>query len=346
MGSDPVMMPEKRIKGIRGWLLLAGVFAAGVTVGMFAAGRLPCLAKRPVIHLHRTLRLSGYRYVNPLLECEIYQDQLDNHELEPFKYKVERLIKERVAKGDAQTVSVYFRNLNDGPWFGINSREKFSPASLMKVPVMIGWLKKAESDPRLLKKTLVYDDGEDWNEQQNIKPSIAIVQGKGYTVEDLIFRMMAYSDNNAWHLLFKNIDVAYLDHILADLDVNYDPDKDEDFMTVKAYSSFYRVLYNASYLSREMSEKALAYLALEDFKDGILAGVPAGVDVASKFGERTLGANREIKQLHEFGIVYFPKNPYLLGVMTRGADFSRLTGVIRDISRLVYEEVDRSAKVK
>jgi beta-lactamase class A len=269
---------------------------------------------------------------------------VDNSELEPFKYKVERLIKERVAAGEIKAVSVYFRDLNDGPWFGINSQEQFSPASLMKLPVMIGWLKKAEADPTLLKRTLTFDDGEDWNAQQNIKPQVAIERGKKYTVEDLIYRMMAHSDNNAWHLLFKNIDVNYLDKILADLNVNYDPTKEEDFMTVKAYSSIYRILYNASYLSKGMSEKALEYLVHIDFKDGIVAGVPAGVTVASKFGERTLGNNGEIKQLHEFGIVYYPKSPYLLGVMTRGEDFGRSAAVIRDISHLVYEEINRQSK--
>lgn len=328
---------------LRTRMLILAAFVIGVAVGIGVARFHHAFGTKPD-HTHRSLRLAGYRYVNPLLECEIYQDQLDNSELEPFKYKVERLIKERVATGEVKTVSVYFRDLNDGPWFGINSREQFSPASLMKLPVMIGWLKKAEADPTLLKRTLTFDDGEDWNAQQNIKPQVAIERGKKYTVEDLIYRMMAHSDNNAWHLLFKNIDVNFLDKILADLNVNYDPTKEEDFMTVKAYSSIYRILYNASYLSKEMSEKALEYLVHIDFKDGIVAGVPAGVTVASKFGERTLGNNGEIKQLHEFGIVYYPKSPYLLGIMTRGEDFGRSAGVIRDISRLVYEEINRQIK--
>ncbi len=76
----------------------------------------------------------------------------------------------------------------------------------------------------------------------------------------------------------------------------------------------------------------------------VVAGVPSTVDVAHKFGERTTLASdtesTETKQLHDCGIVYFPENPYLLCVMTRGTDFKVLEGIISDISRMVYEEVD------
>jgi beta-lactamase class A len=106
------------------------------------------------------------------------------------------------------------------------------------------------------------------------------------------------------------------------------------------------VLYNASYLNRELSEKALKHLSSSVFREGIIAGTPPGVEIASKFGERTIHVSDEepdIMQLHDFGIIYFPKHPYLLGVMTRGKDFKELGKVIRDISHEVYEEVYRQS---
>jgi len=60
--------------------------------------------------------------------------------------------------------------------------------------------------------------------------------------------------------------------------------------------------------------------------------------VASRFGERAHGP-AGAKQLHDCGIVYCPRRPYLLCVMTRGDDFQELTGTIRDLSRLVYSDV-------
>lgn len=293
---------------------------------------------------HHHSHMSGFRYTNPLLDCEISAEENHDRELKPFKYKVKEFIEQAKAQQRAESVSVYFRDLDNGTSFGVNSRQKFSPASLMKVPVMMGYLKKAEADPAILKQVMVFDGKEDWNAMQNLKPAQTIVAGKEYTVDDLISRMMKYSDNNAWSVLFKNIGPGYLDRILSEIHVDYDPSKSENFMSVKAYASFYRVLYNASYLSRPMSEKALEYLASSDFNQGIMAGVPAGTTVVTKFGERILDERPEMKQLHEFGIVYYKKHPYLLGIMTQGRDFKSLTEVLRDISRLIYAEVDGHAQ--
>ncbi len=331
--------PENMNRGI--WILGIALFLAGGATGFILEKG---MKDRRAGHPHHAVRQSGYRYINPLLECELAQEYIRNNRLGSIKKKVHKLIKEKVAAGEAQDIAIYFRDLQDGPWFGINEKVMFSPASLMKLPVLIAYLKLAEVDPGVLQRKLVWDDAEKWSSIQNIKPAVLIERGKSYTVDDLLYRMMAYSDNDAWHLLFKNLNFRDMDKILDEVGVDYDPVKEEDLMTVKAYSSLLRVLYNATYLSRPMSEKALDLLAKVDFKEGIVAGIPAGVPVASKFGERTIGMQNEVKQLHEFGIIYYPKNHYLLGVMTRGKDFARLSGVIRDISRLIYSEVDLNVR--
>ncbi len=68
-------------------------------------------------------------------------------ELKPFQYKVNSLIAEAVQNGDAAAVSIYFRDLNNGNWFGIGEREKFSQKSLLKIPVMIAYFKWSETNP-------------------------------------------------------------------------------------------------------------------------------------------------------------------------------------------------------
>lgn len=94
---------------------------------------------------------------------------------------------------------------------------------------------------------------------------------------------------------------------------------------------------SARIMSLEHSEKVLSLLAQSEFDQGTASGVPKDVRVANKFGERFIGNE---KQLHDCGIVYFPQNPYLLCVMTRGKDFHELAGVISAISQMVYEEID------
>jgi len=90
------------------------------------------------------IRKGVFKYTNPLLDCEIAENSLLNKELNPFKDKVIEFIKKEKENGAFLDISVYFRDLNNGPWFGINENDMFSPASLLKVPLMMLYFKLAE----------------------------------------------------------------------------------------------------------------------------------------------------------------------------------------------------------
>lgn len=297
------------------------------------------------VHKHRLVKAAGFRYTSPLLDVELPEGLKVNREPIPFKYKIKDLVQRQIQSGKAQKISVYYRDLQDGPWFGINLKQEFDPASMMKVPVMIAWLKRAEKDPHVLKQTFVYDGSRDLVAQQSIKPARSISPGASYSVDELLRYMLNYSDNNATSLLFNNLKTEEINDVMDGMDVANNPRNDTNSISVHGYSGFFRILYNASYLNREMSEKALQLLSLQEFPQGIYAGVPRGTIVASKFGEHDWLKRGEDKQLHEFGIVYHPNGHYILGVMTQGNDFERQAEIIRDISRLIYEELASTAKL-
>jgi hypothetical protein len=91
-----------------------------------------------------------------------------------------------------------------------------------------------------------------------------------------------------------------------------------------------------------MSEKGLEMLSKIDFKDGIRKSLPATVTVADKFGEYYLinGLTETNHQLHDCGIVYHSKHPYILCIMTKGSTNEGLEKVIQDLSKKVFESVD------
>ena len=264
-------------------------------------------------------------------------------ELLPFHHKVAALIEDKKKANWATHVSVYFREMNNGLSFSIHGQEKFTPASLVKVPLMIAYLKWAETNPGLLSRKMVFNMA-DATASQTYKPAMALEQGKAYTVDELLYRAIVYSDNNAYFLLFASIDPRVLHRVYTDLGLEVPKVRNrDDYMSVVEYASFFRMLYNASYLNKELSEKALQYLSEVDFKQGLVGGVPPGTVVAHKFGEKVFGSSAEIKQLHDCGIVYYPGHPYLLCVMSRGDTFEYLDDTIRQISSLIYQEVRRSA---
>ncbi len=259
------------------------------------------------------------------------------------------LIESTLKSGDAASVSVYFRDLNNGNWFGIGEHDKFLPKDLIKVPLMIAYFKWAESNPLVLRKTLTYVGNNRIVMRQLDNPAKKQLEpGKTYSVNDLIFRMIAYDDSAAYALLHAHLPSGRLEKIYSDLSVEYNPQKQDDFLSLREYASFYRVLYNASYLSEEMSEKALRYLSKATSWDGMEAGIPPNIEIASKWGEQTSliaeeGEKQELRQLHEFGIIYHPNRPFLLGIVTRGTNVARMARVIRDINHLVFQEVDKQS---
>lgn len=288
----------------------------------------------------------NYKYINPILECE--PNISLNSKLTPLKKSIEAIINQEINDKNITFASIYYRDLNNGPWFGINEKELFSPASLIKVPILIAYLKKAEIDPSILQKklTIIEDPASD-NRIQNIKPSQATIKSFEYTIEELLEKMIVYSDNNAYITLTDNLTTEETLKVYQDLDVDISKafsNPDGNIVTVKAYASFFRILFNASYLNKDMSEKALRLLNQVDFKDALAAGVPKNINVSHKFGERKYLDTNEI-QFHDCGIIYHSTNPYLLCVMTKTTkSMNQAISTIKHISQEVYQEIDSQIK--
>lgn len=326
------------------FIVIAGAFALGVLIGrstwLFSTGPEEQSKHAPNVW-------NEFRFIRPSLLAEDTEGSRKIRELKPFRYKVNALIDEKISQDEASSVSVYFRDLNNGNWFGINESERFSPERQLKLPLMIAYFKWSETNPLVFRKKLVlHSHGP---EPRYLKPKEPLKPGKSYTVNELIFRMIASGDNDAYELLAANIPPKHIERVFADLYVNYHPSQKEDYLSLSAYASFFRVLFNASYLSEDMSEKALRYLSQSNFRSGMAAGVPADVEFSGKAGERIISILEnsdaaEMLQLHEFGIVYHPERPFLLGITVRGSDFDTMAGVIRDITKLIYTEVDQQSE--
>lgn len=206
---------------------------------------------------------------------------------------------------------------------------------------MMAYFKKAEIEPTLLEKKVTYEASDPLLEQE-VVPKNQIQSGQTYTIGELINRMMVYSDNAALTLLEDTIEPQLIDKVTLDLGVETATDTTPlDFMSVKGYAGLFRILYNASYLEKQYSEKALETMSKSDFKDGIVASVPENVMVSHKFGERQLAVNSF--QLHDCGIIYWPKSPYLLCIMTRGKEYERLSSFIRQASKIVYDGIEKKS---
>lgn len=283
-----------------------------------------------------------HRLTSPFLECAGLLN--GDRTLVRVRRAVMGYIQDQTRQDPSLQVAVYARDLHDGPWIGIDEQKAvFTPASMWKVPLMMYILAHADSDPAILDREIVFPGREQMRRPDSLegaREELKLQTGQSYSYRDLLFRMIAYSDNYAEELLSTGVSKADVDRLLYALNA---PDTLIDgrfYVTAKEYGALFRVLYNSTLLSRERSETALGFLTRSSFRGGLRKPIPEDVEVASKWGlfDGRGSAGGEV-QFHECGIVYLAASPYTLCVLTRSSHASpdRLAGIVAEISRMVWD---------
>lgn len=285
------------------------------------------------------VHLGQKEFVNPLVDCNQWSDQLPP-KANALKEKIENYINTSKNNKNTEQISVFYRDLLNGPQIEIDSNEKFAAASLLKVPILIYYMKLAEKKPEILKKKIKFSlkDSKVTFAVQKITPPLTLQDGQEYLVDELLSRMITFSDNYSAEMLLRERPELNISQLLTDMGITLDNIANDYWITVRGYSSIFRILYNATYLSTTMSNASLQLLSFSEFKVGLRAPLPENIKVSSKFGERE---SENMAQLHDCGIVYHPQRPYILCVMTRGQDTDKLIGAISDVSQIVWNDVNK-----
>jgi len=282
-----------------------------------------------------------YPFLNADLNCN--EDPYKQTTI--LKDSTDSLVKKYLLRSEVDRISLFYRNLDNRQWFGINENDNFSPGSLLKLPLAMAYYKLSEIDPEIFDQEFQYNPQrttENLYDFQQIKPLEKLESGKVYSIRELIRHMLQYSDNEAVPLLSGAIDKKFFDKVFVDLGVYFPKTGgiEQDFVSVKTYGAILRTLYLASYLNQEASNELLEVMSHSDFKSGIAAGVPSTIKVANKFGERIVtdasSGETAYSELHDCGLIYAPE-PYILCVMTTGKDYEKLSNVIENISKSIYE---------
>ncbi len=292
------------------------------------------------------LRLTGFKYVRPLLICDT-SPQRDFTELKPLNQSFTDIINQAKSDNKISTASVYFHDLKNDGRIDVNKDDKFNSASMGKVAVMIAVYRWTEPNPGRLEQKVVVNVPANLNSSQEVPPKDYAHIGQSYTVDDLVNLMIKYSDNNSLYALINLIGADTLNDVFKDLQAPFptvvSQSMDVDFMTTRDFSYFFRVLYNDTYLTSDLSDKALDLLTQTDFASGLKSGVPSDVPASHKFGLKTLTNSGSVveRELSDCGVVYHPTHPYLLCVMTKGnGSIGDIESVIKDISTVAYKFQD------
>ena len=317
------------------------LLAVGLAVGWFLGDKL--YQKNSDNRQSQYMRLSGYKYISPLLLCDS-DNQQNSKSLLPLEDKIAGIINAKKQEGKLGDASVFVRDINSGSQINVNGDIKYFPASLTKIPFMIAFLKAVESQPDLLNREARVSLSADYNASQEIAPSDAARIGQTYTADDLLSKMVRYSDNNALYTLVKLLDQKTFNTVYEDLGLKFPQNVEEqvDYMTPYDFAYFLRILYNSTYLKRDLSEKALTLMSQSDFNDGIKAGLPDNISLAHKFGLQTkVNGTVTERQMHDCGIVYNGNRPYIICIMTRSqSSIQEIESFMKEVSATTYGEMN------
>lgn len=286
----------------------------------------------------------GYFFIKPLLNVE-YVDQEDSLRQFPLLAKTKKLVEEEVKNNPEVEIAVYFNDLSNAGWFGIDEDKKFVPASLLKLPMLISYYKLRETELDLFGKQIFYQ-GQNYNSDRNTAEASIIEPGHTYTVKELLDSMIIDSDNNALELLYqfrKDALREVFEDLQAPLPETRDDIASKDFLSPKEMSKFFLVLYHGSYLKKGDSNEALELLSKTKYKNGLVAGVPSDIIVSHKYGERkiVLEDGNVANEFHDCGIFYYTKSPYKLCIMTKANNLSieKASEIIANVSKTVYQSI-------
>ena len=275
------------------------------------------------------VRNGQYKLTKPLIMVDIPNESPVYASL---KGNIMSYLDDQKQKGQIRSAAVYFRDLNTGQWFSINEGESYSPGSIMKLVTLECILKQAEANPGLLNKQILLKRHFSELPEQTLfsKP---METGKSYSVRQLLESMIIHSNNDATALLNREVDPKVFKSLFESLQLRVPDMKDWDYqVNVFEVSKFMRVLYSSTFLFPSSSEFALDLLSRSDFKIGLVKELPNDQLVAHKFGERF---NEGDQQLHETAIVYIGSSPFLLTVMTKGLDRTKLPDVLSTVGQMV-----------
>jgi beta-lactamase class A len=334
----------------------SGKWMALVLLGMLAAATITWLAMKPAMDektagslvnsnndlamTHADLPCDDVSIVRdnspsltkPFLFADV---SCESDALQPLKQDLTAFIDAQKAAGKIARASVFYKELNSLHWTSAYGEELYYPGSMMKVPLMMTILKQAQRDKSLLERKLQFQAPTKFTVFVPVQNPMQV--GEFYSVQELLERMILQSDNDATTLLFTIYNKELYDDLFMKLSIPHQNAEDVYYRIAPSdMAKFFRVLYNASFLSSLYSEYSLDLLTKSSFKQGVLQGIPSGTKVAHKFGERfTTG---DLVQLHETAIVYRGSAAYVATIMTEGKKMEDLSAVLGALSKICFEQ--------
>jgi beta-lactamase class A len=261
--------------------------------------------------------------------------------------EIERL----VAESGVTRIGIAYYDTADGTAWSSHGDEVFHAASTMKVPVMMALFKEIEAGRLSLDQpievrnafTSIFD-GSTFSipPTEDSDPELHDLVGTSLPLEELIRRMIVRSSNLATNIVIELTGAARVTELMRELgaermqvlrgveDIPAYEAGMNNTATANDLMITLRALAEGGERTQPAAVRMIQILLAQEFNEGIPAGLPEEIPVAHKTGSIT-------NIYHDAAIVYpAGKSPYILVVLTGGADDEEASRTVAAISRAFW----------
>lgn len=210
--------------------------------------------------------------------------------------------------------ALYIEDLSDGENYSLRSSDTFPAASLYKLYLMAAVLKEIDNGKLTMetrinasKSSLVEEFGGVDFGYEDIDDSDVIE----YTIDEALTRVGRISDNFAAIMLMDKIGRKEVQDIIDSTGATSTSLTSPISTSASDIGLFFKLLYKGEIVNKDVSEKLIEFLSLNQLNNRIPAGLPEGIKVIHKTGE--LAGVR-----HDAGIVWLNSTPGVTGTDSPG----------------------------
>lgn len=220
---------------------------------------------------------------------------------------------------------IFFQDLQTKDTFEINSKEIFTAASLIKLPVIITLYREAEAGKINLDEVykLQASDKITGAGSLQYKPL-----GYEITYRGMAELMGNQSDNTAFGIISRKLGKEKIQELINALGMK-NTSFAENKTSPEDIGLLFRKLYSEGIVHEKDKQEILSFLTDTIWEDRIPAGVPKGIKVSHKIGT-------EVGVISDAGIV-FAKKPFILVIMSEGANEIEAKKALPQITEKIYE---------
>jgi beta-lactamase class A len=208
--------------------------------------------------------------------------------------------------------SVVVHNLSDGRYAAVNESQTWYAASTFKAAVLLRAYQERDSGELDFNELVTLEEKYVQDDLGTLE-YLELEKGDQLSVRDAVKGMIIVSDTALATLLTDKVGSNDIDETLDNVGATVMTVNDRGLPTTAIdLTQLMTAIFAGQGVTAESRDEMLSLLAQEWFTQGIIAGLPGGVQYAHKSG--SLNDN-----VHDTAIVWGPAGPYVLTVMTDGS---------------------------